>query len=280
MNMDKFIIGSHQSFAKGYNGLYKSMVEQGANTFQFFMRNPRGSKRKEFDKKDADELIENMNRSGVGIILVHAPYTINPCSDKDYVRDFAKQVLREDIDRLEYFGAHLYNFHPGSHLGQGLEEGIKIIAEVLNEILTKEMKTTVLLETMSGKGTEVGSRFEEISSIIDKVELKNKVGVCMDTCHVHEAGYDIVNNFEKTIEEFDKIIGLEKLKAIHLNDSKNPIGAHKDRHEEIGEGYIGLNAIETIINNEHIKQLPFYLETPLDNKGHKKEIELLRSLRK
>lgn len=276
--MDKFIIGSHQSFTKGFNGLYKSMKEQNGNTFQFFMRNPRGSKRKEFDQEDADKLIENM-QGDVPIMLVHAPYTLNPCSDKDYVKEFARDVLREDIERLEYFGKHLYNFHPGSHLGQGTEVGINIISDLLNEILHEDMYTTVLLETMAGKGTEIGRNFEELAMIIERVNLKDKLGICMDTCHIHEGGYDIVNDLDGVLEEFDKIIGLERLKAIHLNDSKNPIGAHKDRHEEIGKGHIGLEAIKKIINHEKLRNLPFYLETPLDNEGHKREIELLRGMR-
>lgn len=276
--MDKFIIGSHQSFTKGFNGLYKSMKEQNGNTFQFFMRNPRGSKRKEFDQEDADKLIENM-QGEVPIMLVHAPYTLNPCSDKDYVKEFARDVLREDIERLEYFGKHLYNFHPGSHLGQGTEVGINIISDLLNEILHENMHTTVLLETMAGKGTEIGRNFEELAMIIERVNLKDKLGICMDTCHIHEGGYDIVNDLDGVLEEFDKIIGLERLKAIHLNDSKNPIGAHKDRHEEIGKGHIGLEAIKKIINHEKLRNLPFYLETPLDNEGHKREIELLRGMR-
>ncbi|MDY2987442.1 MAG: deoxyribonuclease IV [Peptoniphilus sp.] len=276
--MDKFIIGSHQSFTKGFNGLYKSMKEQNGNTFQFFMRNPRGSKRKEFDREDADKLIENM-QGDVPIMLVHAPYTLNPCSNKDYVKEFARDVLREDIERLEYFGKHLYNFHPGSHLGQGTEVGINIISDLLNEILHEDMQTTVLLETMAGKGTEIGRNFEELAMIIERVNLKDKLGICMDTCHIHEGGYDIVNDLDGVLEEFDKIIGLERLKAIHLNDSKNPIGAHKDRHEEIGKGHIGLEAIRRIINHKKLRALPFYLETPLDNEGHKIEIELLRSMR-
>lgn len=276
--MDKFIIGSHQSFTKGFNGLYKSMKEQNGNTFQFFMRNPRGSKRKEFDREDADKLIENM-QGDVPIMLVHALYTLNPCSNKDYVKEFARDVLREDIERLEYFGKHLYNFHPGSHLGQGTEVGINIISDLLNEILHEDMQTTVLLETMAGKGTEIGRNFEELAMIIERVNLKDKLGICMDTCHIHEGGYDIVNDLDGVLEEFDKIIGLERLKAIHLNDSKNPIGAHKDRHEEIGKGHIGLEAIRRIINHKKLRALPFYLETPLDNEGHKIEIELLRSMR-
>lgn len=276
--MDKFIIGSHQSFTKGFNGLYKSMKEQDGNTFQFFMRNPRGSKRKEFDREDADKLIENM-QDEVPIMLVHAPYTLNPCSNKEYVKEFARDVLIEDIERLEYFGKHLYNFHPGSHLGQGVEVGIDIISDLLNEILYEDMQTTVLLETMAGKGTEIGRNFEELAMIIERVNLKDKLGICLDTCHVHEGGYDIVNDLDGVLEEFDKIIGLKKLKAIHLNDSKNPIGAHKDRHEEIGKGHIGLEAIKKIINHEKLRNLPFYLETPLDNEGHKREIELLRSMR-
>ncbi|WBW50058.1 deoxyribonuclease IV [Peptoniphilus equinus] len=267
-------IGSHQSFAKGYRGLYESMVAQGGNTLQFFIRNPRGSKMKSWDEADARFLKERHVD-----ILVHAPYTLNPASDKDYVLEFAHAAMREDIERLEFFGPQLYNFHPGSHVGQGVEKGIQLVQSCLNAILWDDMATTVLLETMAGKGTELGRTFEELAAIIDGVRLQDKVGVCLDTCHLHEGGYDIVHDLDGVLRHFDETVGLHRLKAVHLNDSKNPRGAHKDRHEEIGKGHIGLQAIEDIINHPALRDLPFYLETPLDNDGHAKEIALLRGLR-
>lgn len=275
-----FVIGAHQSFDKGFTGLFNYSMEIQSNTFQFFLRNPRGSKAKDFDYEDALKLNKLLKEHNFGKILAHAPYTLNPCSDKDYVRDFAKMVLEDDLKRMEHLPGNLYNFHPGSHVGKGVEVAIDEIASLLNEILWEDMNTTVLLETMSGKGTEVGKTFEEIRAIIDKVKLNSKLGVCLDTCHVFDGGYDIVNNLDKVIEEFDIIIGLDRLKAIHLNDSKNILGSHKDRHEEIGKGNIGILAFEKIINHEKLKDLPFFLETPLSNEGHGEEVVLLKSLRK
>lgn len=276
---DKFIIGAHQSMDKGFEGLFNYSVEADSNTFQFFMRNPRGSKAKEFDYKDADKLKELLSENNFGKILCHAPYTLNPCSDKEYVREFAFEVMEDDLRRMEYFAGNLYNFHPGSHLKQGIDYAVEEISKLLNNILFEDMNTTVLLETMSGKGTEVGSKFEELKMIIDRVNLKDKLGVCLDTCHVYDAGYNIVDDLEGVLEEFDSIVGLDKLKAIHLNDSKNPMGSHKDRHEEIGKGSIGIETFKNIINHPKLRGLPFYLETPLDNLGHREEIELLKSLR-
>ncbi|MBQ4178165.1 MAG: deoxyribonuclease IV, partial [Elusimicrobia bacterium] len=213
-------------------------------------------------------------------ILAHAPYTLNPCSADKRVRDLAKEIFIDDLKRMEYTPGNMYNFHPGSHVGQGIDTGIKIISETLNEVLKKEQTTTVLLETMSGKGSEIGSKFEELKQIIDSVELKDKVGVCLDTCHIYDGGYDIVNNLDAVIKEFDNIIGLEKLKAIHLNDTKNPFASHKDRHEKIGEGHLGLEAISKVINHPKLKKLPFYLETPNEIEGYAKEIKMLKEVYK
>ena len=271
-----FTIGCHLSASKGYLAMAKQAVSIGANTFQFFTRNPRGGSAKPIDEKDIEAFKAFSKENGIDVILAHAPYTLNACSADSGIREFAKNTMADDLKRMEYTPGNYYNFHPGSHVGQGVEVGIDFIAEMLNEILTKEQTTTVLLETMAGKGSEVGRSFEEIKKIIDKVELKEKLGVCLDTCHIWDAGYDIVNDFDAVLDEFDNIIGLDKLKAIHLNDSKNDKASHKDRHEKIGEGKIGLEAITKIINNERIKQLPFYLETPNEIDGYKKEIELLK----
>ncbi len=275
-----FKIGPHLSTSKGFANMGKDALKISATTFQFFSRNPRGSKMKKLDEKDIKDLMNIARENKFGPLLAHAPYTLNPCSSTESVREFANLVLAEDLERLKYFKNTYYNLHPGSHTGLGTQAAIEIISQQLNLVLREEQNTIVLLETMAGKGTEVGSKFEEIGKIIEKVNLKEKVGVCLDTCHVHEAGYDIVNNLEGVLEEFDEFIGLDKLYAIHLNDSKNERGAHKDRHEVIGQGKIGLNAIEKIINHEKLKDLPFYLETPQDLEGHKKEIELLKKLRK
>ena len=275
-----FYIGAHLSTAKGYAHMGKEALSISANTFQFFSRNPRGSKMKKLDEADIEKLMQIAEENNFGPLLAHAPYTLNPCSSTESVREFANLVLAEDLERLKYFDNTYYNLHPGSHTGLGIDAAIEIISAQLNLVLREDQETLVLLETMSGKGTEVGSKFEEIGRIIEGVNLKEKVGVCLDTCHVHEAGYDIVGDLDGVLEEFDKYIGLDKLYAIHLNDSKNERGAHKDRHEVIGKGKIGLEAIERIINHEKLRDLPFYLETPQDLKGHKEEIELLRSLRK
>lgn len=274
-----FTIGCHLSASKGYLAMAKQAVSIGANTFQFFTRNPRGGKAKEINEDDVKAFLEYSKEHGINRILAHAPYTLNACSADSGIREFAKNTMADDLKRMEYTPGNYYNFHPGSHVGQGVEVGIDFIAEMLNEILTKEQTTTVLLETMSGKGSEVGRNFEELKAIIDKVKLKDKLGVCLDTCHIWDGGYDVVNNFDGVLDEFDKIIGLEKLKAIHLNDSKNDLASHKDRHEKIGEGKIGLDAISKIINNDRIKDLPFYLETPNEIDGYEREIELLKKRR-
>lgn len=274
-----FTIGCHLSASKGYLAMAKQAVSIGANTFQFFTRNPRGGKAKEINEDDVKAFLEYSKEHGINRILAHAPYTLNACSADSGIREFAKNTMADDLKRMEYTPGNYYNFHPGSHVGQGVEVGIDFIAEMLNEILTKDQTTIVLLETMSGKGSEVGRNFEELKAIINKVKLKDKLGVCLDTCHIWDGGYDVVNNFDGVLNEFDKIIGLEKLKAIHLNDSKNDLASHKDRHEKIGEGKIGLDAISKIINNDRIKDLPFYLETPNEIDGYEREIKLLKKRR-
>lgn len=273
-------IGAHLSASKGYTAMLKQAVEIGANTFQFFTRNPRGGSAKAIDENDVNTFLNLMEENNFSVILAHAPYTLNLCSAKPETREFAKNTFADDLKRMEYTPNQLYNFHPGSHTGQGADVGIDFIAGALNEVLFPEMTTTVLLETMAGKGTEIGRSFEELKAIIDKVELSDKIGVCLDTCHVNDAGYDIVGDLDGVLDEFDSVIGLDRLKAIHLNDSKNPIASHKDRHEKIGEGTIGLDAIEKIINNERLKHLPFFLETPNDIDGYAREIALLRSIYK
>ena len=274
------IIGAHLSASKGYTAMLKQAQEIGANTFQFFTRNPRGGSAKDIDENDVNTFLSLMKEENFPIILAHAPYTLNCCSAKPETREFALNTFADDLRRMEYTPHQLYNFHPGSHVGQGEELGIELIAETLNKVLFEDMTTTVLLETMAGKGSEVGKTFEELRAIIDRVELDDKMGVCLDTCHVNDAGYDIVNNLDGVLEEFDKVIGIDRLKAIHLNDSKNPFSAHKDRHEKIGEGYIGLEAFERIINHPQLRTLPFYLETPNELDGYAKEIETLRNLYK
>ena len=314
-------IGCHLSTSKGFKNMGKEALSIGANTFQFFTRNPRGGKAKDIDAKDVNELLEIMKKNNFATILAHAPYTLNGCSADENTRKFAIEMMADDLVRMEYLPNNFYNFHPGSHVKQGVDIGIDFIAQMLNTVLKPEQTTTVLLETMAGKGTEIGRSFEEIAQIIEKVELKDHLGVCLDTCHIYDAGYDIVNDLdgfleendamikarylakeymeekeiskkeeiEKMIqqydivndldgvlEEFDKIIGIDKLKAIHLNDSKNPFNSHKDRHEKIGEGSLGLKAISNIINHPKLKHLPFFLETPNELDGYKNEIEILR----
>lgn len=269
-------IGCHLSSAKGFLHMGKEALSINADTFQFFSRNPRGSKAKAFNKEDAAALAALMKEHAFAPLLIHAPYTLNACSADEGLRDFAKRTMAEDLENLENLPGHLYNFHPGSHTGQGIDTGIRFIADMLNALLSKEMKTTVLLETMSGKGSEVGSRFEELRRIIDLTDIKEKLGVCLDTCHVFSAGYDIVNDLDGVLEEFDRIIGLERLKAIHLNDSLTPFGAKKDRHEKIGKGQIGWDAIVRIINHPRLRDLPFYLETPNEIDGYAEEISRLR----
>ncbi len=273
-------IGAHLSASKGYTAMLKQAVEIGANTFQFFTRNPRGGSAKAIDEKDVETFLQLMKEKDFPVILAHAPYTLNCCSAKPETREFARSTFSDDLKRMEYTPNQLYNFHPGSHVGQGEDTGIELISEVLNSVLFENMTTTVLLETMAGKGSEIGKTFQELKAIIDRVELSDKLGVCLDTCHVSDGGYDIVNELDRVLDEFDRTIGLERLKAIHLNDSKNPLGAHKDRHEKIGEGYIGKEAFERIINHPALKDLPFYLETPNELDGYAKEIALLKSLYK
>ena len=269
-------IGNHTSSSKGYTAMAKQMISNGGNTFAFFTRNPRGGKAKEIDPKDVDTFLKLVGENGFGKIVAHAPYTLNACAAKENLRDFARETMADDLKRMEYTPGNYYNFHPGSHVGQGAETGIQKIAEILNDVLTEEQTTTVLLETMSGKGSEVGRNFEEIRAIMDLVEKKEKLGVCLDTCHVWDGGYDIVNDLDGVLEEFDRVIGLSNLKAIHLNDSMNGLGSHKDRHAKIGEGNIGLEALARVICHPALKEIPFILETPNDDEGWTKEIALLR----
>lgn len=271
-------IGCHLSASKGFLNMGKTAIELGGNTFQFFTRNPRGGSAKDIDPEDAKALISLMQENDFAKILAHAPYTLNACAKVPSIREFAYNTMLDDLKRMEYVPNNMYNFHPGSHVGQGVETGIELISDLLNSILWESQTTTVLLETMAGKGSEVGSRFEELREIIDRVELKDKMGVCLDTCHVNDAGYDIVNDLDGVLTEFDKVIGLNRLKALHLNDSKNPLGAHKDRHEKIGEGYIGKDAFRRIVNHPVLKDLPMFLETPNELPGYAEEIELLKSL--
>ncbi len=269
-------IGCHLSSSKGYLAMGKEARKINANTFQFFTRNPRGGSVKALDLKDVEEYLSYAREQGIRQILAHAPYTLNACSADEGLRAFAKNTMADDLLRLEHIPGSCYNFHPGSHVKQGAEAGISLIADALNEILKPEQHTTVLLETMAGKGSEVGRTFEELREILDRVTLSDHMGVCLDTCHVWDGGYDIVNHLDDVVKEFDQVIGLGRLKAIHLNDSKNPLGAHKDRHEKIGQGYIGKEALIRVINHPMLKDLPFYLETPNELDGYKAEIALLR----
>ena len=275
-----FRIGCHLSVSKGYESLGKDALFVGANTFQFFTRNPRGGSAKAIDEKDIAGFLKIAKENDLAFFLAHAPYTMNVCAADAGIRKFARDMFADDLQRMEYFPGSLYNFHPGSHVGQGVEAGIRFIVDTLNDILKPEQTTTVLLETMAGKGSEVGRSFEELRDIIDGVKLKEKMGVCMDTCHIYDAGYDIVNNLDGVIDEFDRVIGLARLKAIHLNDSKNPFESHKDRHETIGGGSLGLEALTRVINHPGLKHLPFYLETPNELPGYAEEIKLLKSLYK
>lgn len=271
-------IGCHLSASKGYYNMGKEALSINANTFQFFTRNPRGGKAKEVNENDVKKFLDLAKENNFCKILAHAPYTINVCSENEGIRRFGIDTMKDDLKNLEYVPGNMYNFHPGSHVGQGEEIGIKLIIEALNEILKEEQTTTVLLETMAGKGTEIGKTFEQLKEIIDGVNLKEKIGVCLDTCHVYDAGYDIVNDLDNVLNKFDNIIGLDRLKAIHINDDKNPFESHKDRHEKIGEGTIGIEAFEKIINHPKLRTLPFYLETPNELDGYAREIELLRGL--
>ena len=255
----------------------KHATELGADTFAFFTRNPRGGSAKEIDPEDAKALVEYMEKEHFGKLVAHAPYTMNVCAAKPDIKEFSRNMLKEDILRMEYVPGNYYNFHPGSHVGQGAEEAIPMIADALNDAMFEEQKTIVLLETMAGKGSEVGRNFEELKAIIDRVELKDKIGVCFDTCHTWDGGYDVVGNIDAVLDEFDKVIGLDKLYALHLNDSKNPMDSHKDRHEKIGEGLIGLEGIRKVITHPLLQRKPFILETPNEDDGYKAEIALIRS---
>lgn len=273
-------IGCHLSASKGFLNMAKEAVSINANTFQFFTRNPRGFKAKDIDEKDINKFLEYISDKNFAPIVAHAPYTLNACSADEKIRELAKATMADDLRRMEYVPNNYYNFHPGSHVKQGVEIGTDYIVEMLNSILTPQQTTTVLLETMAGKGSEIGRSFNELKDILDRVELKEKMGVCLDTCHIWDGGYNIVDDLDRVVDEFDSIIGLDKLYAIHLNDSKNVMNSHKDRHETIGNGYIGLEALARVINHPQLKNLPFELETPNDLQGYAKEIEILRQLYK
>ena len=269
-------IGNHTSSSKGYAAMGRQIVKNGGNTFAFFTKNPRGGNAKAIDPADVAKFQEIAREHEFGKIVAHAPYTLNACAAKENLRDFARNTFSDDMKRMEATPGNYYNFHPGSHVGQGIEVGIQKIAEVLNAVLTEEQTTTVLLETMAGKGSEVGSHFQELRAIMDLVEKRDKLGICLDTCHVWDGGYDIVNDLDGVLTEFDRIIGLDHLKAIHLNDSLNPLGSHKDRHARIGEGQIGLDALVRVIRHPALEGKPFILETPNDDEGWTREIALLR----
>ena len=271
-------IGCHLSASRGYLHMGKEIISIGGNTFQFFTRNPRGGSAKPLDESDTAAFRQFAAEHGIEVILAHAPYTLNGCSADPAIRDFAARTMADDLQRMEATPGNLYNFHPGSHVGQGTEAGITMIADMLNGLLRPEQTTTVLLETMAGKGSEVGGRFEELREILDRVTLKEKMGVCLDTCHVHDAGYDIVNHPDEVLAEFDRVIGLDRLRAVHVNDSKNPLGARKDRHEKIGEGFIGTEAILRLMRHPALRELPFNLETPNELDGYEREIRMLKEL--
>lgn len=274
-----FYIGCHLSCAKGFVPMARDAEKIGATTFQFFTRNPRGGNARALDMEDIESFLKKKEELKIGTLVAHAPYTLNACSADESVRTFAWNTMEDDLRRLEYTPGNLYNFHPGSHVKQGTEVGIQYISEMLNGLLKEEQSTTVLLETMAGKGSEVGGRFEELREILDRVKLSDKMGVCLDTCHVWDGGYDIVKDLDGVLTEFDRVIGLSRLKAVHLNDSQNPLGARKDRHARIGEGHIGLEALVRVINHPALKNLPFCLETPNELDGYAREIALLRSRR-
>lgn len=269
-------IGSHISSAKGYEAMGMQALNLNADTFAFFTRNPRGGKAKEIQEEDVKKYLEIQQKNQFGKIVAHAPYTMNACAAKDEIRELAFKMFADDLKRMEYTPGNYYNFHPGSHVGQGAQTGILLISELLNTVIDKNQTTTVLLETMAGKGSEVGRSFEELQEIIERVEKKEKLGVCLDTCHVWDAGYDIVNHLDEVLIKFDEVIGLDKLKAIHFNDSMNACGSHKDRHARIGEGYIGMEAMKRIATHEKLCRLPFVLETPNDDEGYKREIAMIR----
>lgn len=272
-------LGCHLTSAKGYENMAKEAISIKADTLQFFTRNPRGGRAKEIDPQDVGRFLALVGEHGFGRIVAHAPYTLNPCSKEEKTREFAYMTMADDLARMEYTPGNYYNFHPGSHVGQGTEAGIELISRLLNDIIREEQTTTVLLETMAGKGSEIGGRFEELAAIIDRVNLKEKLGVCLDTCHVHDAGYDIAADPDGVLAEFDRVIGLSYLKAIHINDSKNPLGAHKDRHEVIGAGHLGRDAFVRLLTHPLLDGLPFILETPQpDLAGYGAEIKMLREL--
>ena len=270
------LIGNHLSASKGYAAMGKAALALDANTFAFFTRNPRGGKAKEIDEKDVEKFLNFAKEHEFGKIVAHAPYTMNLCAAKEDVRSFSKEMLLDDLKRMEYTPYNYYNFHPGAHVGQGAEKGIALIAEAVNEALKPEQTTTVLLETMAGKGTEVGRTFEELREILDRVELNDKMGVCLDTCHVWDGGYDIVNDLDGVLNEFDRVIGLDRLKAVHFNDSMNDCGSHKDRHAKIGEGKIGAEAMRRVALHPLLEGRPFILETPNDDEGYRREIQMVR----
>jgi deoxyribonuclease-4 len=273
-------IGCHLSSSKGFFAMGQTALKIGASTFQFFTRNPRGGSAKAIDPQDVEAFLELARQNGIAPFLAHAAYTLNPCSADAKTRNFALESMRDDLERMEHLPGNLYNFHPGSHVGQGVEAGIAFIAAQLDTVMHPGMTTTILLETMAGKGSEVGSAFAELREIIDRVKMPEMLGVCLDTCHVHDAGYDIVDDLDGVLGEFDRVVGLERLRAVHLNDSLNPRGARKDRHACIGEGHIGLDAFGRIVNHPKLRDLPFYLETPNELPGYAREIELLRGMRK
>lgn len=278
---DKLILGCHLSSSDGFLAMGKDALSICANTFAFFTRNPRGGASKAVDPADAEALIKLMAENGFGKLVAHAPYTLNPCSADIKVRDFAMICMKEDLEKMEYIPGNYYNFHPGSHVGRGVGEGISLITKILNESIREDQRTTVLLETMAGKGTEIGKTFEEIRAIIDGVDIKEKIGVCLDTCHISDAGYDLINDFGGVLDEFDRVVGIDYLKALHINDSMNPPASHKDRHARIGEGSLGLEAILNVINEPRIKGLPCILETPNESlSGYAEEIALLRKGRR
>lgn len=270
------LIGNHLAASKGYAAMGKNALELGANTFAFFTRNPRGGKAKKMDEADVEKFLNLAKENGFGKIVAHAPYTMNLCAAKEDIRAFSKNMFVDDMQRMEYTPGNYYNFHPGSHVGQGVEAGIEMIAEVMNDVLTPEQNTTVLLETMAGKGSEVGGKFEELRAILDRIHLPEKVGVCFDTCHVWDAGYDIAGHLDEVLAEFDRVIGLDRLYAVHFNDSLNERGSHKDRHAKIGEGQIGAKALERVVQHPLLTGRPFILETPNDDAGYQREIALVR----
>lgn len=275
-----FNIGCHMSVSKGYKYMGRRILELGGNTFQYFSRNPRGGSVKAIDKEDAEALKELMLANNLAPILTHAPYTLNMAAAKDDTYDFAKRVFREDLERLEELPSKLYNFHPGSHTGMGIDWGLERIINGLNEVVFKESNSTILFEVMAGKGSEIGSNFEEIKIMLDNVNLRDKFGVCLDTCHLYEGGYDLVNDLDGVLDEIENSFGLEKVKAIHLNDSKNPLGARKDRHEKIGEGTLGIGTIINIVSNSRLKHIPFFLETPNEEEGYAREISMIKEMLK